>query len=145
MAEETRTGRCLCGAVTFSFAAARHDVDVCHCAMCRRWTAGPFLSVPHHGTITFEGGQNIGIYNSSEWGERAFCKVCGTPLYWRFRGSDEYAMSAGALDDQSGLTLATEIFIDEKPAYYAFANETKQMTGEEAMAAFMDGKTIGQE
>ena len=35
------------------------------------------------------------------------------------------------------MKLTTEIFIDEKPDYYAFANETKKLTGEEAMATLM--------
>ncbi len=144
MASATLTGRCLCGAVRFSFEAGKRDVDVCHCTMCRRWAAGPFLAVAHNGTVAFAGGENIGVYRSSEWGERAFCKACGTLLYWRLSGSDEYGISAGALDDQSGLTLATEIFIEEKPAYYTFANQTKKMTGEEVMAAFAAEKNAGQ-
>jgi len=143
VAGKTLTGRCLCGAVRFSFEAAKHDVDVCHCEMCRRWTAGPFLAIAHKGAVAFAGIENIGLYKSSEWAERAFCKICGTPLYWRFRGSDEYGISAGALDDQSGHTLTTEIFVDEKPAYYSFANATKKMTGEEAMAALLADKNTG--
>ena len=129
-------GRCLCGAVHFSFAPAKREVGVCHCSMCRRWAAGPFMVLDHEGAVAFEGGENIGVYKSSEWGERAFCKVCGTSLYWRLSGADHYAVSAGALDDQAGLAFTTEIFIDEKPAYYAFANDTTRMTGAEAMAAF---------
>jgi hypothetical protein len=87
--------------------------------------------------VSFEGAEHIGVYASSDWAERTFCKVCGTSLYWRIRGTDEYSFCAGTLDDESGLELSTEIFIDEKPAYYAFANETKKLTAKEAMATFM--------
>ena len=59
------------------------------------------------------------------------------------RNCASLALSAGALDDQSRLALTTEIFIDEKPLYYAFANETKKMTGAEVVAAFGDGKELG--
>jgi hypothetical protein len=105
--------------------------------MCRRWTGGPLLGLAHAGSVSFEGGEHIGVYASSHWAERAFCKVCGTSLYWRLRDTNEYSFCAGTLDDESGLQLETEIFVDEKPTYYAFANRTKKLTGEEAMAIFM--------
>jgi hypothetical protein len=38
--------------------------------------------------------------------------------------------------------LTTEIFVDEKPGYYTFANETRKLTGQEVMAAFMADKQI---
>lgn len=138
------SGRCLCGAVRFSFTPKTRDVGVCHCSMCRRWAAGPFMVLDHDGPVAFEGAENIGVYKSSEWGERAFCKSCGTSLYWRMSGAEHYAVSAGALDDQSGLRFTSEIFIDQQPGYYAFANETHRMTGEEAMAAFGGGEETGQ-
>lgn len=139
------SGHCLCGAVRFTAKIASGDVDVCHCDMCRRWTGAPFFALAHGGATHFEGVENIGVYKSSEWGERAFCKICGTSLYWRLIGSNEYALSAGTLDNQSKLTLTTEIFIDEKPAYYAFSNDTKKMTGQQAMAALMAGRDSGQD
>lgn len=139
------SGRCLCGAVRFSLTPSTRDVGACHCSMCRRWTAGPFMVLDHDGPVAFEGAENIGTYTSSEWGERAFCKTCGTSLYWKMRGAEHFAVSAGALDDQSGLRFAGEIFIDEKPGYYAFANATHKMTGEEVMAAFAASKEAGQD
>ena len=35
-----------------------------------------------------------------------------------------------------GLVFDHQIFIEEKPSFYAFANETKNMTGEEVFALF---------
>ena len=130
------SGHCLCGAVSLAAQVKNHDVDACHCSMCLRWTRRPVLVLSIDGAMRFEGAENIGGYKSSAWGERAFCKVCGTALYWHMSGTDHYAISAGMLDDQSKLVLTTEIFIDEKPDYYAFANDTKKMTGEEVIAAF---------
>lgn len=139
------SGRCLCGAVRFSLTPTTRNVGVCHCSMCRRWAAGPFMVLDHDGPVTFEGGENIGTYKSSEWGERAFCKTCGTSLYWKMSEAEHFAVSAGALDSQDGLSFTSEIFIDEKPAYYAFADDTQKMTGEEVMAAFAAGKEAGQD
>jgi hypothetical protein len=131
------SGRCLCGAVRFeTLGPAKRAIDVCHCAMCRRWGSGPFIGLGYDGEVVFEGAANIGVYTSSGWAERGFCKTCGTSLYWHFLGSDHYSFAAGTLDDPSGLDLAYQIFIDEKPAYYDLANDTPRLTGAEAMAAF---------
>ena len=135
------SGHCLCGAVTFAARVAKRDVDVCHCEMCQRWTAGPYLGLACDGELTIEGRENLGVYKSSEWGERLFCRNCGSSLFWHLAGTDHYSIAAGTLDDKSGLDLTLQIFIDEKPAYYDFANDTPKLTGAEAMAAFAGGAT----
>jgi hypothetical protein len=140
-AVHTVKGRCLCGAVTFAAEVAKLDVDACHCDMCRRWSAGPYIGLPYDGAVSFTGAENIGVYPSSEWAERGFCKVCGSSLYYHLSGTDHYSFSAGALDDQSGLRLVAQIFIDEKPDYYALANDTPKLTGAEAFAAFQAKST----
>lgn len=130
-------GHCLCGGVTFTVKAKSHDVAVCHCGMCRRWAGGPLFFVEAVGAPAFTGRDNIAIYKSSEWGERGFCRTCGTSLFWKLAGEDRYTFAAGTLDDQGVLHLATEIFIEDKPDYYAFANDTVKLTGEDAMADFI--------
>ena len=125
---------CLCGAVRFTAAPREQDVGACHCSMCRRWTAGPFLGMQCGGTVRFEDTASLGIYRSSEWAERGFCKKCGTPLFYRLVGKEFYEVSAGAFDDASGFKFTSQIFVDEKPPYYDFANKTKNMTGAEVFA-----------
>ncbi len=130
------TGRCLCGAVTFSAKPEKLDIVVCHCGMCRRWSAGPYFSLDHGGDVRFTGEDDIGVYRSSEWGERGFCKRCGSALFWKLHGKDRYALSAGALDTSEGLAFTSQIFMDDKPAYYDFANETRKLTGDEFTTEF---------
>jgi hypothetical protein len=129
------TGRCLCGAVKISLAGEHKEVGACHCAMCRRWGGGPGMALEVKD-IEIEGREHVRVYRSSEWAERAFCGTCGSRLYYRLVEAGDMYLSAGILDDQSDLALTSQIFIDEKPAYYTFANETKTMTGAEAFAAF---------
>jgi hypothetical protein len=131
------SGHCLCGAVTFTAAARSPNVTACHCSMCSRWGGGVALSIDIETAPLFTGEDNIAIYKSSDWGERGFCKVCGSSLYWRLSGTDRYTFSAGALDDMSGFRLAKEIYIDDKPEYYTFANDTVKQTVDEATAAFI--------
>ena len=45
-------------------------------------------------------------------------------------------MPAGLFEDEENLVMDHQIFIDEKPEYYKFANETKEMTGAEVMEMF---------
>lgn len=135
-AGEHISGRCLCGAVTFAADVAKREADVCHCSMCRRWAAGPYIGLSHNGDVAFTGSENIGLYKSSDWAERGFCKICGSSLFYHLLGTDHYSFSANALDDDAGLVLTLQIFIEEKPGYYDFANDTPKLTGAEAFAAF---------
>src|SRR5690606_13551589 len=87
-------------------------------------------------TVKIDDKTNLGIYRSSEWAERCFCKACGTPLFYRLIEKNMYFVSAEAFDERSGYALTSQIFIDEKPAYYEFANKTHNMTGAEVFAMF---------
>ncbi len=127
MTKETMEGKCLCGAVTI-IAQVATDVEVCHCGMCRRWGGGPLIAI-HCGTdVQIFGVENITQYASSAWAERGFCKTCGTHLFYRLKPKNEYIVPAGLFQDQSGLELKEQIFIDKKPAYYDFANSTNTLT-----------------
>lgn len=127
-----RTGSCLCGEVTFE-AEPMPSMQACHCSMCRKWSAGPFMSVPCQGA-SFAGP--IGEYASSEGNVRGFCKTCGSSLYFHPSEVPVHAIPISLFDDQSELPFRVEIFIDDKPDYYEFANPTKKMTGAEFMEKF---------
>ncbi len=141
--EGSLTGQCLCGAVHFSATPKNKDVGVCHCSMCRRWSGGPLMVLDCGDRIQYENQSGIGVYKSSEWGERGFCKKCGTALFWKLQGKDHYIVPVDAFDDPGDLKFASEIFIEEKPAYYDFANETHKMTGEEVFAMFAEAENGG--
>jgi len=131
-----QSGGCLCGAVRFTASPKDHEVGVCHCSMCRRWSAGPFMVRDCGTSLKVEDTSSLGTYRSSEWAERAFCTTCGTPLYYRLIAQDMYFASAEAFDDRDSYAFTSQIFVDEKPAYYDFANKTHNMTGAEVFAAF---------
>lgn len=127
-----RTGRCLCGGVSFT-AEPMPAVQACHCESCRKWGGGPFLSVPCK-EAAFEGA--VSRYALTEHADRAFCPTCGTHLYFYAKAQDVHAIPAGLFDDASGMPFRAEVFIDEKPDYYDFANETRRMTGAEYVEKF---------
>jgi hypothetical protein len=37
-----RTGKCMCGAVSYTAKGVDKEIAACHCSMCRRWASGPF-------------------------------------------------------------------------------------------------------
>lgn len=137
---ERLTGKCLCGGVSFAVDVESTDVDACHCSICRRWTGGPLMVVEHKGPIEFEGREYIQIYASSEAMDRGFCRVCGSTLFTKLNNQDHYFIAAGLISEGDKLALVEEIFIDDKPPYYAFANETHKMTGAEFFAAWQAGE-----
>jgi hypothetical protein len=134
--ELEKQGSCLCGAVKVSAKTKNNNVDACHCNMCRKWTGGPLLAIQCDGDVNFEGDDNISVFNSSEWAERGFCSKCGTHLFYRLKEQNHYALPVGLLDDEESFVLELQIFIDEKPSFYSFANKTKNMTGEEVFAEY---------
>jgi len=128
-------GECMCGAVRFSATAKKPSVVACHCDMCRRWSAGPFMAL-NCQTVTFESEENIGRIRSSDWAERGFCAKCGSNLFYHIVESGDYHIAAGLFGDQSMLRMSLQVFTDFKPEFYEFANETKMMTSTEVIAMF---------
>jgi hypothetical protein len=103
--------------------------------MCQRLSGGIFLTVTARG-IEFEGEEHISIYRSSAWAERGFCNKCGSHLFYRLLNSDEYEMCIGTFDDQADFVLATEIFVDRKPAGYALAGDHPRLTEVETLEKY---------
>ena len=129
-------GQCLCGEVQVTIKDVKPEVGVCHCRMCRQWSGGPFLSIDAGKKIEITGENSVAVYNSSEWAERAFCKNCGSNLYYRFKGSDAHHVLVGLFDLDSELTLDHQIFVDQKPSYYNFSEKTKMLTAAQVMEMF---------
>ena len=129
-------GRCLCGEVEIHARNMSLHVGACHCDMCRKWGGGPYMEVDCGSEVAFTGEKHITVYSSSEWAERGFCAVCGTHLFYRLKHSQEHMVPVGLFDAVEGLHFDNQVFIDEKPAFYSFANATKNMTGPEVFAQF---------
>lgn len=129
-------GRCLCGAVTLHVSAHDPHVDVCHCRMCRVWSGGPMMAVTASRAPRVDGEADVAIYASSDWAERGFCRHCGTHLFYRLKSGEHYAIPVGLMGDTSPWEMTLQIFTDEQPQYYAFANDTRTMTGQEVFEMF---------
>ncbi|MFT3689800.1 GFA family protein [Paenirhodobacter sp.] len=131
-----QTGTCLCGDCSFT-ARPKADAGVCHCAMCRKWSGGIYISVESETPLEFAAGAPIRIYPSSEWGERLFCGHCGSSLAWRTRDGAATHVSIQCFADPAQFNLTQQIYIDCKPGNYALANTTQTMTEAEVLAMVM--------
>lgn len=130
-------GHCLCGAVQVEFEPKAPEIHACHCEMCRRWTGSAFVEIDAApGSLTVSGP--VKTYVSSDWAERAFCETCGSILWYRLTipGREHFAISAGLVDNAGGLSLTKEIFIDQKPAGFAFAGDHLRQTRADVMANY---------
>lgn len=141
-----RTGSCLCGAVKVEAAISEPKIGACHCEQCRRWTGGsPLLTVPV-STLSIGGEDDIQEFQISEWGVRAFCRKCGSNLYWRMADGGVKNLAVGLLDDQSGLSVTEEIFVDCRAPWMAPVETASQSTEAEQMALldeYLKNKTDG--
>ena len=136
------SGACICGKVSYK-ATLKTSAGACHCGMCRQWSGGPYMAVHATGKPAFNGEEHIGIYSSSQWAERGFCKNCGSNLFYHLLPrpglpDGEYMLSAGAIADQSQLNFDNEVYVEQAPGWYRFTEEENRtrLTEADIMAMY---------
>jgi len=134
------TGECLCGAVSFTVSKDTHRFSACHCEMCRKVSSGAFMSVEADAVdVTFKGEEMIKEYQSSPWAKRAFCKNCGSSLYYRMTApgpmAEQYQLALGLMKDIPQ-NFSLELFVDTKPQAYEFAGARTKLTAADVTEMF---------
>jgi hypothetical protein len=138
----TRSGGCLCGAVRFEADLAGEQFGACHCQMCRRWTGSALLGITvPQDHVRWTGEAHIATRQTSGWAMRAWCRDCGSGLYFRVTAESPYLgqieLPIGLFDDAGGLTLTNEIYIDHKPDSFAYAGPKRNvMTRQDCVDKF---------
>jgi hypothetical protein len=115
---DIRDGQCLCGAVSFHARLPTHGIHACHCTQCQRWTGGCPLLVVSVEDPEIKGKDALLRYEASGHGERAVCGQCGSTIWWRMQGRTVKGIALGLLNDQSGLRVTEEIFVDYRPDWF---------------------------
>jgi len=90
--------------------------------------------------FSLSGEENVAVYRSSNWAERAFCRECGSSLWYAFLPTGNRTFLAGLFDLPQGVPIKHQIFTDEKPDWYDLAQDTPMKTGPEIIA---DAKAAG--
>lgn len=128
--------QCLCGAVKITANQINPKFTVCHCDSCRGWGGAPFFAVQCGTEVVIEGQEHITNYDSSPWASRGFCSGCGTHLFYQLKETGAYNMPVGIFSDLKDIEMDMQYFSDQRPDYYCFSNQTKEMTRAEIMAYF---------
>jgi hypothetical protein len=113
------TGGCFCGAVRYEATHPLRDVTYCHCSKCRKWhgTAGAYTAVPHeHFRLTEQRG--LKWHTVSPTVRRGFCGECGSTVLFDEKGDPMMGITAGTVDDPTGMKSKAHIFLGSKGDWY---------------------------
>lgn len=116
----SRTGSCLCGAITFEVAGEIAEVLHCHCVNCRRAT-GNFVAASGCDTqdLTIADAGDQLTWFDLGYCRYGFCKTCGSRMFWQ--GADHMertSLQVGVLDNVDGLELAGVWFAPEAQPHH---------------------------
>ena len=119
----TRTGRCLCGNISYVLDGEPLATAVCHCNHCQRQGGSAFsvnlIAMYSQMTVT---GDMAAYDETGEKGDqvyvrRRFCSSCGSPILSEIMLSEGViAVKAGTLDDTSDVKPTVEAWcVDRQP------------------------------
>ncbi len=80
------SGSCLCGAVAFVAEFPSKWVAHCHCTRCQRAHGAAFVTwvgMDADRVLIEDRGDALQWFESPGRGERAFCRVCGSSMFFR--------------------------------------------------------------
>lgn len=120
-----KSGRCLCGRISYTVTGEPLATAVCHCKNCQRQSGGAFsvnviiedIRLEIIGELTtFE---DLGDSGNKVY--RRFCGACGSPILSALGGMPGLvALKAGTLDDVSGIQPSLQVWCDSKQDWLSF-------------------------
>ena len=113
-------GSCLCGAVSIEIRGAIHSARFCHCGTCRKFsgTASAAWGLAKASDLTVMDPQSSVATYDSGGGLRAFCRSCGSPLWYEpaavpaFRG-----IPLGVIDEGEVPTPMMHVWTQSKVSW----------------------------
>lgn len=114
--DEKIKGGCFCGDIQFEFDKGAYLVANCHCQMCRKTSAAPFVTwvVVPKAHFHYTQGQ-AAILKSSKQGQREFCPKCGTPMVFRTtERPDVVDITTGSLENPNAFVPTVAVHEESK-------------------------------
>jgi hypothetical protein len=120
----SRTGRCLCGAVTYEIEGDPIATAICHCDHCQRQSGSAFSVnvMVLQDQLAVTGELNTYEETGDEGGDtvyvrRRFCGSCGSAVASELvQSAGMVAVKAGTLDDRSDVQPQLEVWcVDRQP------------------------------
>ena len=99
------TGGCLCSSVRYEATISpKHDLDdsvgTCQCVNCRKSTGSLFFHFHqfHAEDVVFTSQEGLKTYQATPGKNRAFCRECGSFLFFKSEGSKFISLAVGCFD-----------------------------------------------
>lgn len=111
------SGKCLCGAVTFSGDSTIARTANCHCTSCQQATGGAFATTLFVAASDIEIKGKLSKYvHKSDRGStmtKSFCGTCGSPMFNENSVREGVlGLRAGTIDQKDVLLPTMNIFCD---------------------------------
>ena len=128
-------GSCQCRAIEYEIDGRLGQIPCCHCSQCRKAQgSGNAVNAPVAAN-EFElklGSEMLTEYESSPGKVRAFCSVCGSPIYSRLASKPEVLrIRLGTLDTPVHEGPSVHIFANSKAAWETICDGLPQYEGRE--------------
>jgi hypothetical protein len=113
------TGGCLCGSVRYEVVGPLRDVLICHCLFCQRMNThvGAYAACAPED-LKLVSSSKLRWHRSSPKARRGFCSKCGSALFWEPTPLTHISISAGSLNQPTGLKVKEHILVAQKGDYY---------------------------
>jgi hypothetical protein len=131
---ESRSGRCLCGAIRFEIDLPVKWCAHCHCHLCRRAHGAAFVTwfgVEDDGFRIVAGSEHLRWYRSTPEAERGFCSSCGSTMLFRSsRWADEMHVALPFVDGDIGRPPTAHVYWDRHVDWVELGDELRRLGGE---------------
>ena len=91
-------GGCLCGAIRYASVQPPFRAGYCHCRQCQRSLGNLFGASVMFRHKDFNFTQGTLKWWEGELANRGFCKDCGSPIAFQYKGAGHITIWVGSLD-----------------------------------------------
>ena len=118
-------GGCLCGALRFRAEVRPIAAGYCHCTLCQRSTGAPVLAWASFPVDAFSYTKGRATsYDSSPWGHREFCNLCGTQIcYRKTDAATTIDVNVGCMDNPTAFPPEYHIYSKDRISWFDTADD----------------------
>ncbi len=121
VADVRATGGCLCGEIRYVVQGALRDVLICHCVDCRRWHGHACaMTSALRGDVIISPADSVrwfSVVGAGPGPRRGFCPACGASLFWDAPERPTLGITAGTLDQPTGLRTSGHVYVSQAADY----------------------------